>query len=84
MVSGLERKVAVVTGAGGGLCPGDRAARMSLRYDQEFLDTVIPHLPLRRFGEALDIANAALSVASDETADTTGQWLSPSGGLVIC
>jgi NAD(P)-dependent dehydrogenase (short-subunit alcohol dehydrogenase family) len=86
-ILGLVRALARDLGPEGirinAVCPGGIAAGMSLHYDQDFLDTVIPHIPMRRFGEALDIANAALHLASDESAYTTGQWLSPNGGLVI-
>jgi NAD(P)-dependent dehydrogenase (short-subunit alcohol dehydrogenase family) len=86
-ILGLVRALARDLGPEGirinAVCPGGIAAGMSLHYDRTFLATVIPHIPLRRFGEAVDIANAALYLACDESAYTTGQCLSPNGGLVI-
>jgi len=39
--------------------------------------------PMGRMGEAREIAATALFLASDESSFTTGQWLSPNGGLFI-
>jgi NAD(P)-dependent dehydrogenase (short-subunit alcohol dehydrogenase family) len=38
--------------------------------------------PLGRKGTAEEIAATALYLASDESSFTTGQWLSPNGGLI--
>ncbi|MGH8489600.1 MAG: SDR family oxidoreductase, partial [Gammaproteobacteria bacterium] len=42
----------------------------------------VERTPLRRFGAAEDVANAALYLASDEAAFITGQTLRVNGGLV--
>jgi 3-oxoacyl-[acyl-carrier protein] reductase len=65
------------------ICPGAIDSGMSRLYPPERQKQSIPAIPLRRLGEASDIAFAALYLASDESAYTTGQWLSPNGGLVI-
>jgi NAD(P)-dependent dehydrogenase (short-subunit alcohol dehydrogenase family) len=39
------------------------------------------HIPMGRFGEALEIANGALFLASDESAWMTGQSLIIDGGI---
>ena len=49
----------------------------------ELLEPLRMMTPLGRFGEASDIANAAVYLASDESSFVTGQCISPNGGLVI-
>jgi NAD(P)-dependent dehydrogenase (short-subunit alcohol dehydrogenase family) len=43
----------------------------------------VAQTPLGRTGTPEEIAATALYLASDESSFTTGQWLSPNGGLVI-
>jgi len=42
----------------------------------------ISEIPLRRFGQPEDVANAALYLASDEAAYITGQTININGGLI--
>ncbi|MFF9431982.1 SDR family NAD(P)-dependent oxidoreductase [Streptomyces sp. NPDC014746] len=44
---------------------------------------MVRHSPLRRVGEAEDIAHAVLHLASDASAFTTGQILRPNGGVAM-
>lgn len=44
---------------------------------------MVRHSPLRRVGEAGDIAHAVLHLASDASAFTTGQILRPNGGVAM-
>jgi NAD(P)-dependent dehydrogenase (short-subunit alcohol dehydrogenase family) len=46
------------------------------------IDTIISTLPLRRIGLPMDVANAALFLASDESSYFTGEILQPDGGFV--
>lgn len=46
-----------------------------------FLDSMLVHVPLRRLGLAEDIANAALFLAADASAYTSGAVLPCDGGL---
>jgi 3-oxoacyl-[acyl-carrier protein] reductase len=48
---------------------------------QEARSAVLAQTPLRRFGQPLDVANAALFLASDEASFITGQTLYINGGL---
>jgi 3-oxoacyl-[acyl-carrier protein] reductase len=63
--------------------PGAIDAGMTRTHKPEVVNAFIPTVPLRRLGSARDIAYAALHLASDESAYTTGQSLSPNGGVVI-
>jgi len=50
--------------------------------DPEVFDRLAPWYPLRRVGEADDVANAALFLASDEASWITGVTLCVDGGLM--
>ena len=86
-IQGLVRALARDLGPAGirinAVCPGGINAGMSLLHAPETLTRSAEVVPLRRLGEADEVANAFLYLASDESAYTTGQWLSPNGGLVI-
>ena len=49
----------------------------------EFRDLFLRHIPLRRMGEPDEIAKATVYFASDDSAYTTGQILTVSGGFGI-
>src|SRR5919202_1272773 len=65
------------------LCPGPLRTELLMR----FLDTEakkqrrLVHIPVGRFGEAHEIAKAALFLASDESSFTTGASLMVDGGI---
>jgi 3-oxoacyl-[acyl-carrier protein] reductase len=86
-ILGLVRALARSVGPAGirvnAICPGAIDAGMTKAHAPEVRQAIVPSIPLRRLGSADDIAYAALYLASDESAYTTGQWLSPNGGLVI-
>ena len=48
---------------------------------KEMIDPLISHIPLRRIGEAEDIANAFLFLASDMASYITGEILSVDGAM---
>jgi 3-oxoacyl-[acyl-carrier protein] reductase len=86
-IQGLVRALARDLGPSGirinAVCPGSIFAGMTLRHDTSKFGDMSGVVPLGRMGEAVDIANAFLHLACDESAYTTGQWLSPNGGMVI-
>ncbi len=47
---------------------------------QPWVDSQIRHTPLRRLGEPVDIANACLYLACDESSFVTGEIIFPDGG----
>jgi len=65
------------------LCPGPLRTELLMK----FLDTEakkqrrLVHIPMGRFGEAIEIARAALFLASDESSFTTGTAFTVDGGI---
>ena len=47
------------------------------------MSIVSEHIPAQRFGEASEIASAAVFLASDEAGYITGQTLHVNGGLAM-
>jgi 3-oxoacyl-[acyl-carrier protein] reductase len=56
---------------------------MTEKVPQKILDSMVSKTLLARMGEAEDIANAALWLASDYSSFVTAQTISVDGGLVI-
>lgn len=65
------------------ICPGpiETPLLRALWIDEEARNTRLNRIPLGRFGEAKDIIYMALYLASDESAWTTGAWLTIDGGI---
>jgi NAD(P)-dependent dehydrogenase (short-subunit alcohol dehydrogenase family) len=86
-VLALTRELAVIHAREGiranALCPGPLRTELLMR----FLDTEdkrrrrLVHIPMGRFGEAAEIAHAALFLASDDASFMTGAELVVDGGL---
>jgi 3-oxoacyl-[acyl-carrier protein] reductase len=86
-ILGLVRSLARVVGPAGvrvnAVCPGAIDAGMTLNYPKEMTDGFAAQVPLGRLGTAREIGQAVVYLASDASSYTTGQWLSPNGGIVI-
>jgi 3-oxoacyl-[acyl-carrier protein] reductase len=65
------------------IAPGIIDTDMNSDLDKEVLEALEDKTPLQRIGSALDIANAILFLASNESDFITGQVISPNGGFVI-
>ncbi len=65
------------------ICPGVIETPMTAAVPDFAIDAMKKQTPLGRNGQAIDIANLALYLASDESGFVTGEYLSPNGGLVI-
>jgi len=65
------------------ICPGYIDTPMTAGASELGKKMLLGRTPMGRMGEAREIAATALFLASDESSFTTGQWLSPNGGLFI-
>src|SRR6266850_960482 len=65
------------------ICPGYIDTPMTAPISDLSRKALLSRTPMGRVGEAREIAATALFLASDESSFTTGQWLSPNGGLFI-
>jgi 3-oxoacyl-[acyl-carrier protein] reductase len=80
---GLAREVASRGIRVNAVCPGVIDTRMSRAAPPAFAAAAVAGTPLGRMGTPREVAAAVLHLASDESAYTTGQWLSPNGGFVM-
>jgi 3-oxoacyl-[acyl-carrier protein] reductase len=65
------------------IAPGFITTDMTNELNDAQKDGVLKNIPLGSFGEAVDIANAAAFLASDEARYITGQTLAVDGGMVM-
>jgi NAD(P)-dependent dehydrogenase (short-subunit alcohol dehydrogenase family) len=65
------------------LCPGPLRTELLMKYlnTEERRQRRLVHIPMGRFGEAREIANAALFLASDESSFVTGSTFLVDGGI---
>ncbi len=65
------------------LCPGPLRTELLMKYlnTPEKRERRLVHIPMGRFGEAHEIAQAALFLASDESSFTTGTTFLVDGGI---
>ena len=64
------------------IAPGVIDTPMTAGVDEALLAPMVMMTPLKRKGTAEEVADTALHLASDESSFTTGQWISPNGGLI--
>lgn len=65
------------------VAPGYIDTEMTQGLSQELKDKMIGHTPLRRIGNAADVANAVKFLASEEAGFITGHVLDVNGGLYM-
>ena len=86
-VIGLTKALAKEVGPSGirvnCIAPGAIATRMNDNLDEEAVALLREETPLGRMGTPEEIAKAIAFLALEDSAFTTGQVLSPNGGLVI-
>lgn len=86
-VLSMTRELAVVHAKEGirvnALCPGPLRTELLMKYldTEEKLQRRLVHIPLGRFGEATEIAKAALFLVSDDASFMTGATFLVDGGI---
>lgn len=86
-VLSMTREIAVIYARDGiranALCPGPVLTPLLAKFlsDEAKRQRRLVHVPMGRFGEAIEIANGALFLASDESSFMTGQSLLIDGGI---
>ncbi len=86
-VLAMTREIAVTHARQGiranALCPGPVLTPLLAQYlsDDEKRNRRLVHIPMGRFGEAAEMVNGALFLASDESSYMTGQSLLIDGGI---
>jgi len=86
-VVAMTREIAVIYARQGiranALCPGPVLTPLLAKFlnDDVKRQRRLVHVPMGRFGEAIEIANGALFLASDESSFMTGQCLLIDGGI---
>jgi NAD(P)-dependent dehydrogenase (short-subunit alcohol dehydrogenase family) len=86
-VLALSRELAVIHARAGirvnALCPGPLRTEMLMKFldTDEKRNRRLVHIPMGRFGEASEIARAALFLASDDASFMTGAELVVDGGI---
>ena len=86
-VLSMTRELAVIHAREGirvnALCPGPLQTELLMRFldTEEKKQRRLVHIPMGRFGEAKEMAQAALWLASDDSSFTTGATFMVDGGL---
>jgi NAD(P)-dependent dehydrogenase (short-subunit alcohol dehydrogenase family) len=86
-VLAMTRELAVIHAREGirvnALCPGPLRTELLMKFldTEEKKQRRLVHIPMGRFGEAKEMAAAALFLASDESSFTTGTEFVVDGGL---
>lgn len=89
-VLAMTRELAMVHAREGirinSICPGPLKTPLLMDFlnTQEKKDRRMIHLPMGRFGEAVEVARGALFLASDESSYVTGTDFKVDGGLSSC
>ncbi|MDN7225982.1 3-oxoacyl-[acyl-carrier-protein] reductase [Planococcus liqunii] len=65
------------------IAPGFITTDMTDKLNEDIQKSMLAQIPLGRFGEAAEVAKAALFLASDEASYMTGQTLHLDGGMVM-
>ena len=84
---GVTKSLAMECGSRGvrvnAIAPGFIATDMTAVLPEEVRQKMVDVVPLKRIGTAMDVANAVLFLASDESTYITGQVLPVDGGMFL-
>ena len=80
---GLAREGARFNVTANVVCPGPTDTPLLAEVDQKYRDAFVKAIPMRRFGQPGEVADAVLFFASSQSSYVTGQVLSVSGGLTM-
>ena len=83
MMKTLARELASRNITANALAPGFIETPMTEGLPDEVKNAFLANIPLKRAGKPLDVAHAALFLASEEASYITGQVLNVDGGLVM-
>jgi 3-oxoacyl-[acyl-carrier protein] reductase len=82
---GITKSLAIETASRGvrvnAVAPGYIATDMTAGLPEKVKEAFIEKIPLKRMGTPLDVANAVLFLASDDSVYITGQVLPVDGGM---
>jgi len=88
-VLGFTRTLAMLVAEYGinvnAVCPGLIATDITKAFGEEYQkrrEQKIPRIPLKRLGQPIDVANAVVFLASDDSSYITGQPIIVDGGIV--
>lgn len=65
------------------IAPGFIQSMMTEKLNEKQKEAILSSIPMKRMGDAVEIANAALYLASDESSYITGQTIHVNGGLAM-
>jgi len=65
------------------VCPGPTETPLLRSEPEKFLDAFLKVIPMRRFGQPEEVAEAIVFLASDRASYVTGQVLSVNGGITM-
>jgi 3-oxoacyl-[acyl-carrier protein] reductase len=65
------------------VAPGFIKTKMTDELSEEVREKMLQAIPLKRFGQPVDVANAVVFLASDASSYITGQTVTISGGMVM-
>ena len=83
LTKSLAQEIASRTVTVNAVAPGFIETDMTAALSEEMKNTLLTHIPLRRFGKVEDVASAVRFLASEEAGYITGHVLDVNGGMYM-